>query len=307
MDVNVDSTKRVIESWSQSDDYAATAKKFLNNMKIPRDWDQVNTERIKELRSQFPDSIVLETQHYQLFSRADKRTTQELARRMDAVFELYDSMFGFEEKIPYKSLIIFWADKDEYLGHGQGPVNSVAYFSPSTKSLNGYDTRAKTDTQHMNFYESMFHEGWHQYFDFYIPGAPRWYDEGFAELFAPTDVKGRKAKMRRNAYQARAANKLLMDGKLIPLRRLIRMDYHEFMDPHNMSAAYASSYSFITFLMNFRSGDKKLEQQLRGFYKDYFWELRKGSDAEKAVDIVFSGVKLDVLEKLWQKSVRRQR
>ena len=41
-----------------------------------------------------------------------------------------------------------------------------------------------------------------------------------------------------------------------------------------------------TLLVTFFSS-KKLGQHLRGFYKNYFWELRKGTDPEKAVDIVF--------------------
>ena len=307
MDVNITTARFLIETWSQAgDDYSSHAARFLKSLEIPRDRAAENAQRIAELKKKYPDAIVLKTNYFHIFSRADKRTTNELATRMDAVFVLYDSMFDFQEKIPYKSLIIFWRNRNEYYDHG-APANSAAYYSPDTKTLVGYNTKAMTQTQHMDAYQNMFHEGWHQYFDFYIPQAPRWFDEGFAQLFEPTDVKGRKAKMRRNAYRARSARQLLLDDKLIPLRQLIRMDYHEFYDPKNKTAAYSASYAFISFLMNFRSGDRQLEKQLRGFYKDYFWELRRGTDAVKAVDIVFGKVKLEVLEDLWKKSILRGR
>ncbi len=306
LDVNIATTRHLVDQWSRSDDYRSAAERFLENMGLPRDRGQANTKHIKELQEKFPDSIVLETKHYHIFSRADQRTTKNLAKLMDAIFELYDSMFGFEEKIPYKSLIVFWKDRNEYFDNG-GLVNSAAYYSPSTKMLVGYNTKAMPATQHMDPYKVMFHEGWHQYFDFYIPNAPLWYNEGFAEVFSPTNVKGRKAKLRRNAYQARVAHELLLNNKLMPLSRLFQLDHSDFRDPETQRAAYAESYSFITFLMNFRSGDRKLEKQLRSFYKDYFWELRKGTDPVKAVDIVFGDVKIDVLEELWKKSIQRHR
>lgn len=306
MDVNIQTAQSLITQWSQGSDYQHQAKRFLDEMQLPQDWATQNAARIHEFKQTHPGAIVVETEHYHVLSTADPRTTKELALRMDAVFELYDAMFDFEEKIPYKSVIIFWQDKHAYEAHG-APPNSAAYYSPATKTLVGYNTRALSTTRHMDPYQVMFHEGWHQYFDFYIPNAPRWFDEGFAEVFAPTDVKGRKAKLRSNVEQAQIAHRLLLKGQLIPLNKLIRMDHREFTDPRHMTAAYAESYSFITFLMNFRSGNRALQKRVRGFYKNYFWELRKGTDPIAALDIVFGDVKFEVLEDMWKQNIKKRR
>ena len=304
MDVDIRTARRIIEGWQASGHYEKSARQFLDHMDLPRDWNKQISKRVVEFEKKHPDAFVFETAHYHILSTSDPKTTKKLATRMDAVFKLYDRMFGFKEKIPYKSMIVFWKDRDEYHANG-GPVGSAAYYQSSEKTLVGYNARAQVATQHMDPYQSMFHEGWHQYFDFYIPNAPRWFDEGFAEVFETTDVKGRRAKMRRNTYQARVANVLMQEGRLIPLRRLMRLNHEQFMEISNV--AYAQSYSFITFLMHFRDGDKRLESQVRSFYKDYFWELRKGTDPVEAVDVVFGNVKLETLEELWKKSIQRER
>ena len=304
LDVNIDTTNQMIQGWSESDDYRAAAQKTLNSLNVPRDWKKETLELAKKFKQYHPHAIVFETRYYYVLSTADPKITKELAVRMDAIFQMYDKLFGFKEKIPYKCIVKFWKDRNEYLKNG-APPGSAAYYSPSTKELVGYNTKALRATDHMDPYESMFHEGWHQYFDFYIPGSPRWFDEGFAEVFSATDVSRSRVRLGRNTYQARYAAHLLKENRLIPIRRLIRMNHKSFMSQSDVT--YAQSYSFITFLMNFKSGNRQLQNAVRQFYKDYFWELRKGTNPEKAVDIVFGNVRLEVLEDLWKKSVRRQR
>jgi len=304
MDVNIHTARALIEQWSQEPDYQSVARQHLQALGLPRDWEKENSERIAAFKKEFPDAIMLETKFYHLLSTADPKTTRRLAQRMDAVYKLYERLFDFKEKIPYKCVIKCWKDQHQYQAKG-APPGTVAYYSPSTKELVGYNTRAMADTRHMDLYQVMYHEGWHQFFDFYIPGSPPWFNEGFAEFFAPTQVNRNRASMRRNQYRARRAAFFLKKNQLLPLRKLIRLDHKAFMA--NADVAYAQSYSFITFMMNFHHGDKRLERKVHSFYKDYYWKLREGVDAVQAVDEVFGQIKLETLEKMWKKSVRRQR
>ena len=303
-EINIDTARQLIQDWANAKDYRVAASKTLHHLGIPRDWTAEITKIAQRFRRDHPHAIVFETRCFHVFSTADPKITKALGKRMDTIFKMYDNLFNFEEKIPYKCIIKFWKDKNEYHQNG-GPPQSVAYYSPSTKELVGYNTKALRETDHMDPFASMYHEGWHQYFDFYIPGSPRWFDEGFAEVFEATTVTRGRTRLGRNTHQARYAAQLLKQNKLIPIRELIRMDHQSFMA--QMNTTYAQSYSFITFLMNFKSQNQRLQDSVRRFYKDYFWELRKGTDPEKAVDVVFGNVKLEVLENLWKKSVRRQR
>ncbi len=304
VDVNIRSAQQLIDRWAATDDYQSTARRQLQSLNIPRDWNAENLRRVAEFKQQFPNGVALETKYYHVLSTADPDTTKELAIRMNAVFRLYDRLFDFDEKIPYKCIIKFWKDRHQYAANG-GLPGAAAHYSPRTKELVGYNTKALADTKHMDPYQIMFHEGWHQYFDFYIPGAPRWFDEGFAEVFAPTQIRRGRARMRRNEHGAKLASWLLKEGRLFPIRQLIRMSHTQFMASSDIT--YAQSYSFITFLMNFKHPDRKTQKAVRGFYKDYFWALRKGMDPVDAVDHVFGNVRLEVLEEMWKKSVKRQR
>lgn len=303
-DVNIHTAKKLIQRWSQAPDYPSIVRQRLKSLGLPRNWNEENVQRVAAFKKEFPSAIVFETQFYHILSTADANTTKKLAKKMDAVFKLYERLFNFKEKIPYKCVIKFWKDQRQYLTKG-APSGTVAYYSPGTKELVGYNTKTMSNTKHMDSYESMYHEGWHQYFDFYIPNAPRWFDEGFAEFFSPAQIGRNRASMRRNTYRAKRAAFYLKKSQLIPLRTLFRMSHQEFMV--NSDLTYSQSYSFISFMMNFHHGDKRLEHKIHSFYKDYFWKLREGVDPVQAVDDVFGHIKLEVLEEMWKKSVRRQR
>lgn len=302
--VDIDGAQRLIDRWNQTADYQTAARGGLAALGLPRDWNAAIAQRVAQFKEQYPEAIVLETNHYHILSTADPKTTQALATRMDAVFRLYDRLFNLEEKIPYKCTITFWRDRDQYMANG-GMADTAAHYRPASKELIGYNTKSQAQTRHMDPYQIMFHEGWHQYFDFYIPGAPRWFDEGFAEVFATAQIRGPRARIRRNDYQARRASQLLREKKLFTLRRLFQLNHEQFMASADIT--YAQSYSFITFLMNFNHANRQLREVVGGFYKTYFWELRRGTDPVEAVEKVFGHVRLEALEEMWHKSVQRQK
>jgi hypothetical protein len=298
----------IIDKVSQKGkDYRAQMTKFLAGYGVPRDWGPVNEKKVEEFKKRFPKGIHLETRHYHILSTASPELTRELGQKMDIVTEqVYQKIFEFEEKIPHKYILRFWKDRNEFISQG-APPQAAAYYMPDTKELIGYNLRT-SGVSLQDPFQTLFHEGWHQYFDFYIPSAPFWFNEGFAEVIYPTVIKGNKAIRNgfnpiRSTRVAQAAAK----NELIPLRELIKMPYEQAYSPTQIDVGYAEAWSFVYFLTTFSSPDRKLQERVRNFYKDYFWELHKGTDFVTAVDVVFKDVKFETLEAAWIQAIPRQK
>ncbi|MFH1021864.1 MAG: DUF1570 domain-containing protein [Planctomycetota bacterium] len=304
-EVSLEFCRDVIKDMDAKGNFEQELKALFQALKIPKDWKALNDEKTAAFRKEFPNGAVIETRHYVVLATANRKITEELATKMDKIFEAYDKMFKFEEKIPYKCIIRFWKDRNEFLSHG-APGWAAAYYSPGTKELVGFDTKSSPATSHMDSISTLFHEGWHQFFDFYIPNAPRWFDEGFAEIFSPTQVVGDRISERFNSMRSQSVKIALREGRLFKLRDFIRMGRSEFYGA-NIDAAYAQAWSFVYYLLSFKHSDPTIEKRVRQFYKDYFWELQKGTDPVDAVDKVFKDVNLEVLEEMWKKAIPNQR
>jgi hypothetical protein len=288
-------------------DYKANMQAYLNQLGAPKDWKTLNDKKIEEFLRAHRSGIHRETRFYHILSTASQEMTNELAQKMDVVTaQVYHKIFEFEEKISYKYLLMFWKDRNEFIRYGGSPM-AAAYYRPDTKELVGYNLRADGESR-MDPFQTLFHEGWHQYFDFYIPNAPRWFDEGFAEVISPTVVKGDRANWKGfNALRSSIVGQAATRGQLIPLRDLIKMSHEEFYSPNVVSIAYAQAWSFVYFLTTYTCSDRKIQERVRNFYKDYFWELHRGTDPVEAVDIVFQDVRFDTLEAAWIQAIPRQK
>jgi hypothetical protein len=306
--VNLKFAREIVEKVAKKKgDYKVNMKAFLDKHGAPRDWQAHNQQAIAEFKKKHGKGIHLETKFYHILSTASQELTQELGQKMDVVtVQVYHKIFEFEEKIPFKYILRFWKDRTEYVQNGGSP-GSAAHYQPATKELVGYNLRADGMTL-MDPFQTLFHEGWHQYFDFYIPNAPRWFDEGFAEVISPTIVKGNKASWKGyNANRSSVVGQAAAKNQLIPLRDVIRMSHEDFYESDRIGLAYAQAWSFIYFLTTYTNPSKKQQDRVRNFYKDYFWELHKGTDPVEAVDIVFGDVKFETLEAAWIQAIPRQK
>ena len=304
---NLRSTQDLIDLVDARGNYQWRLKTFLAEYGIPIDWGVINLNKVESFKKRHPGSIHHETKYYHILSTCDEPTVKELGRKMDIVTkQIYQDLFKFDEKIPYKYILRFYRDGAEYHKNG-GPRMATAHYEPGSKELVGYNP-SRREAQGRDPFYSLYHEGWHQYFDFYIPNAPRWFDEGFAEVISPLIIKGNKAKM--NTFNVGRSNVLkayLRGGRIVPLSKLIRLKHHEFYRPNVVGIAYAQAWSFVHFLINFKHPNPSIQKKVRAFYKDYFWELHKGTDPVEACDIVFKDVQFNTLEKAWLEAIRRQR
>ena len=304
---NLQTTQDLIDLIDSRGNYQWRLKTFLAERGIPIDWSVINLNKAGSFKKRHPGSIHHETKYYHILSTCGEATVKELGRKMDIVTEqIYQDLFKFAEKIPYKYILRFYRNAGEYQKNGGSPTTTAHYVVP-LKELVGYKPSSREARGRDPFY-ALYHEGWHQYFDFYIPNAPRWFDEGFAEVISPLIIKGNKAKM--NTFNAGRSNVLkayLNKRRIIPLGQLIRLNALQFHQPDVVGLAYAQSWSFVHFLINFKHPKPGIQKKVRAFYKDYFWELHKGTDPVEACDIVFKDVQFHTLEKAWLKSIHKQK
>ena len=297
--------KLIAQASSKKQEYRGVMKSFLDSLGVPKVWDKANQERIAKFKKKYQQGIYLESDFYHILSTDSLEVTRTLAQKMDlCTKKVYHKIFEFEEKIPHKYILIFFKDRQQFVKYGKTP-GAAAYFSPRSKELVGYNLQKDLRVS-MDPYQTLFHEGWHQYFDFYIPNCPRWFDEGLAEVVGGTVIeRGRVKHSGFNPMRSRTIISMAQRGRLIPLRELVKMSHRDFMQKAHV--AYAQSWSFTYFLTTYRHANKKIERRVRNFYKDYFWELHKGTDPSAAVDIVFKDVKFDTLEEAWIKKIPYQK
>jgi hypothetical protein len=289
---------------SQRGEYKDVMKKFLDSLGVPKDWNKANQERIAKFKKKRRRGIHLESKYYHILSTDSMEITKSVAEKMDlCTQEVYHKIFEFEEKISHKYILIFFKNEQQFMQYGK-LAGAAAYFSPQSKELVGYNLR-KNPWINMDPYQTLFHEGWHQYFDFYIPNCPRWFDEGLAEVVGGTTIT--KNRVKHSGFNPMRSKDVMAAERrdtLIPLRELVKMSHQEFMvDPQ---VSYAQSWSFTYFLTTYTHPNKKIQRRVRNFYRDYFWLLHEGTDPVAAVDIVFKDVKFDTLEKAWLKKIPYQ-
>ena len=284
--------------------YKRSMGRYLKSLGVPRGWEEINKEKIQEFKKKYRKGIYVKSKYYHILSTSNPQTTRLIAKNMDLMTsEVYHEIFSFEEKIKSRYILRFWKDEPEYLTKGGGMDESLAHFNPETKELAGFNTKTDWQLSHIGPFESLYHEGWHQYFNFYIPNVPRWYDEGFAEIVSPTDFKRGRPVRRFNQNRYKMLMKHYHNDELLDLKDLIMMGHREFVSPGVVSIAYAQSWSFIHFLLHYRDPNRKTQRRVRNLYRDYFWELRRGTDPKEAVDIVFKDVKFETLERRWRASL----
>lgn len=305
--VTLKTCQALIREMEKEKDYRGTMKTYLDGLGVPRDWEAINKKTIEEFLEKYPPprGYHLETRYYHILSTARRKLTRELGAKMDVVVaQVYHRIFDFEEKIPRKYILRFWKDREQFLAHGASP-SAAAYYHPLTKELVGYNQRADPYVLADPF-QTLYHEGWHQYFDYYIPNAPRWFDEGLADLISATEVRGGRAIMKAyNPGRHKVVARAHQQGRLIPLRDILRMSKADFYRSRNMSVAYAQAWSFVYFLSKFSHRDPRIQSRVRNFNKEYFWELHKGTDPVRAVDVVFGDVKFETLEAAWKAAIPR--
>jgi hypothetical protein len=214
------------------------------------------------------------------------------------------------EKTPRKPYSVFrlCATYDQFQKYGESPPGVVGWYSPSSKELvvflGGDKMMGQGATETVTY-----HEGWHQYADFYFhpPEAKkygtlhRWFDEGHGDYFGsfrwgPNGWKYVGSKMRYDDCK-----QMVRTGDYVPLRDLVKWPRQRFYTDRP-AYRYAQAFSMIDF---FRRGEKQAGFQPRwGEALDMYRKVMLvHGDGKLAVDTAFRGfgdAEWKALEDAWK-------
>ncbi|MCA8941067.1 MAG: DUF1570 domain-containing protein [Planctomycetes bacterium] len=278
-------------------------------------------------KSQWPEGwIVYESPHYQIQSQVGKDKAKRLANHMEAMFRLYKKVFppgkdGFIKK-PVK-LFKDQASFQAYSGVGGGTL--AYYMSAPNRELVGYDTGVWQDEKKpegpttgkltrkeimdrllkrepMDFLGVMSHEGWHQYFHWYVVSMlqlPSWINEGMGDYFycavPPYGAKGRDAKVklgRLNDARLPTIRVAVKQNRHVPWKKIIRYAQSDYYAQPGL--CYAQGWAMCHFLMEHK--DRKYNSIIPTFIR----LVKDDGNIEACTDQAFRGIDIDALEEEWK-------
>jgi len=260
----------------------------------------------KDLNNPKKWPIVLKGDHYQLWSSAAEKDSQEILKFMELVFTTYTQLLDLPRPPVQKMVIVVYKDRAEYVGSG-APGGSAAYYNGTR--LVGYAGEPA-------MYCYFAHEGFHQFTDWGLKAihkAPTWFTEGMAECIGNHVIKDGKfyvcpkdgllAQGRIRTIQAAVSKK-----QHVPLAKLFEMEHPAFMA--QASLLYPEAWSFCHFLMAYPNYEDPKAQIPHGRYwkvlQRYIVAISKsGVKPAQALAAAFVDEKgnpldLEALEKEWQ-------
>jgi tetratricopeptide (TPR) repeat protein len=189
----------------------------------------------------FAKEFVASSEHYDLHTDVSQEYAETIAARMELVYAEYERRFGYdktgEQKTRGKKLrfpVIVFQDKEEYVAWFtrvlRNPLMAQAtggVYVPLVKHLVFFQNKTFEDTQLV-----AWHEGFHQYLDYFVGDVPLWFNEGQAEYFGGSrlDKTGRKLFVgQTEPWRVPALNDLLVRNHLQPAQWLMRCPQPEFM------------------------------------------------------------------------------
>ena len=161
-------------------------------------------------------------------------------------------------KVPYP-VFRLCATYDQFQKYGQSPPGVVGWFSPASKELvvflGGDKMMGAGATETVTY-----HEGWHQYADFYFdhpltPGDDdlhRWFDEGHGDYFGSFRWGANGWKYVGSAMRYSDCKNMVRVGDYVPFKDLVHWDRRRFYAA-NAAYYYAQAFSMIDF---FRRAEK---------------------------------------------------
>lgn len=260
--------------------------------------------------------------HYQIYTDSGIQRTKGdayAAMIMDKIHDAYSKVFPFKKNPKVVSRVYIFSTTAKFnqfnADLGSDMSQAAGYYSPQTKVLVINADPQSSKTNPFGFsrdaVDTMFHEGFHQFINMFASNIPKWFNEGIAEYFGPSQFISKK-KLRVGVvlknddsfvtrYQ-RIRESVRANDPLAPLslNDLIKPGNKNFGSGSDRSSvSYAQSWSFIHFLLHSKSMGKKGKKLI----KKYFTMLKNGQTVEEAHAATFGKLKLRKIERAWRSYV----
>lgn len=237
------------------------------------------------------------------------RGLEEVGRLLEKIYDAYSAVFRFEKDRRLLSRVIVFDRREDYeaftraLDPEDDGTDSSGYYHPLFRLLVIANDRggAARGPLFEESLDTMFHEGFHQFLDYFVSDAPCWFDEGIAEYFGPSEVLpgGKELRVgvvvKERAGGSETRYRTIKSARPTPLRDFLLLDRDAFMARADVH--YAQAWAFVHFLLHGAPGGKDLLVR-------YFKALRGGEDAARAFEETFGKVDLPALEKAFLEYVR---
>ncbi|MCG3134094.1 MAG: hypothetical protein HMLKMBBP_01380 [Planctomycetes bacterium] len=181
------------------------------------------------------------SEHYDLRTEVSQEYADLLVQRLEMIYAEYERRFGYsatgEQKTRGKGLrfpVLVFNDKKGYVewftrvlrNPQMGQMSGGVYVS-MVKHLVFFRYEKIEDTQLV-----AWHEGFHQYLDYFIEGAPHWFNEGQAEYFGPSRIVEGKKRLEvgcTNPWRIGVIAQLLRTNRVPEAKWLMQTDAQTFM------------------------------------------------------------------------------
>jgi len=213
-------------------------------------------------------------------------------------------------RVPTKPYSVFrlCATYDQFMKYGQSPPGVVGWFSPASKELvvflGGDKMMGSGATETVTY-----HEGWHQYADFYFNHPQtkkrgelhRWFDEGHGDYFGSFRWGQNGWKYVGSKMRYEDCKNMVRAGDYVPFKELVHWTRQKFYG-QRAPYYYAQAFSMIDF---FRRGQKSpgFKPQWGEALDMYRKVMLIEGDKKLASDTAFRGMKdadWTALEEAWK-------
>lgn len=280
----------------------AKVEEFLEQWGILLDVEKFLEEKQNDWKKKYGDeATITKTKNYIILAtKVDHNIIRFLKFYQEKVFRFYQKHFSTPEKIEGRFLIYIYPDRAAYTATG-APGFSGAYYLASERKLVGYvepehrNNRKWIADTRMSYF---FHEGFHQYFGYFVPNPPIWLNEGMAEMCAAITVRRKKLKEAGNMdYQGCKRTQAAITKKsYVPLKKFVRLSQPQYYS--NPDLHYAQGWALVHFL---RYGPKKY----RSIINDIIFALKNGAERDEALDRAFYDIDWAKFEADWKKYIMK--
>jgi len=269
--------------------------------------------------------IVHNTKNYHVQSECGLEKAKRLGEHMEVMNDVYRKMFKPDKAGAKQQTIKLFEDRDAFHRYG-APGGAAAYYSSGDREMVCYDTGKWADeakatapltgdtteaaadrlARRMKRFEDMMkmdllgcaaHEGWHQYFHWYVGSMvslPSWINEGMGDYFysaAPREKDGKRGSVTLgNSNDARlpiikAAHRQDRMEPLTKFLGMLQQDYYA-----NPSICYAQGWALCQFLLHYENG------KYAKVIPTYIRTVKDDTNVETVTGKAFKGLDLAVME-----------
>lgn len=203
------------------------------------------------------------------------------------------------------------ATYDQFMKYGESPPGVVGWFSPSSKELvvflGGDKMMGAGATETVTY-----HEGWHQFADFYFDHPEsekqeqlhRWFDEGHGDYFGSYRWGQSGWKYVGSKMRYDDCKQMVRQGDYVPFKEIVHFDVQRFYGPKAVYY-YSQAFSMIDFLRRgekSRSWDPRWSQVLDMYRKVMlvYGDVKRASDT---AFFQFTEADWQALETAWKEWV----